>query len=166
MRIAVLSDTHADASRSEQVLLRLKNHVQGADLILHAGDITSVELLKGLCSLSTVEAVRGNMDSVEIRSTLPETKILTIAGRRIGLIHGWGAPDDLPRRVYEKFLGEDKKPTVDAIVFGHSHRAMVERRDGVLLVNPGSPTDARFAPYVSLAHLEIGGQIEAKITRL
>ena len=66
--------------------------LEGADAILHAGDITSLELLDELGAIAPVHAVAGNMDSETTLSTLGERRVLELGGHRVGLIHGWGAP--------------------------------------------------------------------------
>ena len=81
--------------------------------------------------------------------TLPEQKILTLDGKRIAIIHGFGPPAGLPERLLKLF------EKIDCLVFGHSHQPMNEYRNGVLLFNPGSPTDKRYAPYKSYGILEV-----------
>lgn len=166
MRVAVLSDSHANVSQVQTVIARLQPRMQGVERIIHAGDFTAPEMLEALSAVAPVHAVAGNMDGAELHDALPEQVILELAGYKVGLIHGWGAPADLPRRVYERFLDPDRKPKVDLIVFGHSHEARIERHAGVLLLNPGSPTDRRFAPYRSLAILDLAGEPKAEIIRL
>ncbi|MBN2498709.1 MAG: metallophosphoesterase family protein [Deltaproteobacteria bacterium] len=167
MRIAILSDTHVGPSRVREVLDSVAPHLEGADRILHAGDIVCSELLDGLRRFAPVDAVAGNMDGEALHSILPERTELELAGKRVGLIHGWGAPNDLARRVWERFTGPDGLPTVDAIVFGHSHRPLVDRHRGVLMVNPGSATDTRWAPRRSMAVMRMqDGALDARIIDL
>lgn len=167
MRLLVLSDTHVSAGKTRKVMEAVEPFLSRVDGVLHAGDIVCPELLSALRErVPRVEAVAGNMDPDELRQELGERRVLEFAGRRVGLIHGWGAPGDLPRRAREAFLGEDKKPSVDVVVFGHSHRALFERLGDVWLLNPGSPTDRFFAPFRSLALLELGEEIQAEIVHL
>jgi putative phosphoesterase len=163
MRVAVLSDTHIQAGQVDHVMSRLLKHLQGVDQILHAGDIVCAELLDALGSIAPVQAVIGNMDSEELRGRLPEQHVLRLAGHAIGLIHGWGAPGDLPRKVVERFIGSSGKSEVEVVVFGHSHQPLNEKRHGVLLLNPGSPTDRHFAPYHSMAYLDLGAEVHSEI---
>ena len=100
------------------------------------------------------------MDTVEVERAFPATRVLEIGGFKIGVTHGDGAPQGIIERVSAKFTG------VDAIVFGHSHQPLNERRNGVLLFNPGSPTDRIFAPYNSVGLLEISDTISGQIIRL
>jgi phosphoesterase, MJ0936 family len=144
----------------------LLKHLQGVDQILHAGDIVCAELLDALGSIAPVQAVVGNMDSEELHMRLPERHVMQLAGHAIGLIHGWGAPGDLPRKVVERFIDSGGKPEVEVVVFGHSHQPLNEKRQGVLLLNPGSPTDRHFAPYHSMAFLDLGTEVHSEIIKV
>lgn len=166
MLVAVLSDTHVARAEVEPLLERLAPQLAGVDAIIHAGDVGAVELLDELERLAPVHAVAGNMDGGQVLARLPERRILELEGHRIGLMHGWGAPGDLPQRVRASFLGTDWAPEVELAIFGHSHQPLFTRLEGVLLLNPGSPTDRRWAPYRSLAHLEIGAELCGRIIRL
>ena len=115
MRIAVLSDTHA--ASVEDIAGKIIDHLATVDLIVHAGDFVARDVLEGLKKLKAVKAVRGNMDSDELRNLLPEKEIFTVGNKRIGVTHGWGAPFRIERRVKSVFPGEK----LDAIIFGHSH---------------------------------------------
>ena len=83
MRIGVLSDTHARlvGEISPEVLEALSS----VDLILHAGDIVTLDVLEGLRQLGGVKAVRGNMDSPELKSLLPEKELIVVGGKKIGI---------------------------------------------------------------------------------
>ena len=148
------------------LFLRLLKYLQGVDLILHAGDLVCTELLDAIGSIAPVQAVFGNMDSEDLRVRLPEHQVLQLAGHAVGLIHGWGAPGDLPRRVAERFIGSNGKPEVEVVVFGHSHQPLNEKRHDVLLLNPGSPTDRHVAPYLSMAYLDLGAGVQSEIIRV
>jgi putative phosphoesterase len=158
VRIGVLSDTHLTLgdARLPALLARCQLAFAGTEMILHAGDIVDPQLLPLLPW--PVLAVRGNLDPPE----LPERRILPVAGKRIGLIHGWGARYDLEARIVQAFAGE----TVDCIVYGHSHQPVCHVMGGILLFNPGSPTDRRNAPFPSLGLLTIGDAITGEIIAL
>ncbi|MBN2097258.1 MAG: metallophosphoesterase family protein [Candidatus Omnitrophica bacterium] len=161
MKIGVISDTHL--STRWQLPEKLKQILAQADLILHAGDLVSLEVLEGLKKLGPeVKAVWGNMDPPEVRRALPEKQVIQFGGLRIGLAHGIGAPVNLIKTVQEQF----KDDGLDCIVFGHSHSPCNEVRLGVLYFNPGSPTDKFFAPYNSFGILEIGQTINGRIIKL
>jgi uncharacterized protein len=96
----------------------------------------------------------------------PLKRVVEIEGEnvRIGLIHGWGAPYDLPLRALGEF---EMKPKPDCIVFGHSHQPFNEFAAGVLMFNPGSPTDKRFAPFRSVGILTAAdGVVTGEIIKL
>ena len=158
VRIGVLSDTHLTLgdARLSALLARCQQYFAGTELILHAGDVVDPQLLPLLPQ--PVLAVRGNLDPAE----LPERRIVTLAGKRIGLIHGWGAKYDLEERILRVFAGKE----VDCIVYGHSHQPACHVVNGILLFNPGSPTDRRNAPFHSLGILTIGNGIEGEIIAL
>jgi putative phosphoesterase len=150
MLVGVVSDTHIPKV-GESLPRELPERLEGVDLILHAGDLVSLEALAQLEKIAPVEAVCGNMDWPEVRDRLPETRVLDLEGVKVGLTHGSGAPLGIEKRVLRQFSG------VDVVVFGHTHKALVENRGGVLLLNPGSPNDTRFHPRRSLILLHIEG---------
>jgi hypothetical protein len=129
MKIGVLSDTHLHSpAELPKDIVRAFSHV---DLIVHTGDFVALAVLEGLKAMGEVKAVRGNMDSAEIRDILPEKELLVIKGKRIGIIHGSGAPWGIEKRVREQF------DNVDAILYGHTHQAKNELLGDVLFFNPG-----------------------------
>jgi len=158
MKIGVISDTHLKISddRLEKIV---EDHFHDVDLVLHAGDIVDLEVLD-VFKDKEVYAVSGNMDPDSVREVFPRKQILEIGGRRIGLIHGWGSPSGLEEKILREF--ED----VECIVYGHTHRAVNEVIDGVLLFNPGSPTDRRFARHKSVGILDVGEEIVGTIIAL
>ncbi len=160
MRILVLSDTHIPRTVPD-LPIQVYEAIKSADMIFHAGDFIEKDVLDKLSSLRTTKAVFGNMDSAKLRETLNPKEVIEVEGCRIGLIHGYGASKDLMETVRREFEG------VNAIVFGHSHNALVTTKDGILFLNPGSPTDNIFAPYNSYGILEVAkGSIDGKIVRI
>lgn len=160
MKILVLSDTHIP--RTTQTLPKqVYDEIANVDMIIHAGDFVEKDLYDQLASLRDIKAVCGNMDSQELRAKLPQKDILKIGAITIGLIHGHGSPRNLVDTVLGEFKG------VNAIIFGHSHSTMNEVRDGVLLFNPGSPTDKIFAAANTYGIIEINGKkIEGQIIKV
>jgi putative phosphoesterase len=162
MLIGVLSDTHIPVNAKEvppQVLEAFKK----ADLIVHAGDLVSLSVLEALKAVCPrVVAVWGNMDPGEVRAAIPERQIFAAGKYKIALAHGWGPPDKLTDVLAKAFSAEK----VDAIIFGHAHAPLNEKRGGILFFNPGSPTDKVFAPYNSYGIIEVNDKIEGRIIKL
>ncbi len=151
MRIGVLSDSHATSFA--QLHEKIRAVLAEVDLIVHAGDFVVKDVLDGLKQLGEVRAVRGNMDSDEIKRVLPEKTILEVEGRKIGIIHGWGSPYGIDDRVGNRF-GE-----VDIIIYGHSHYPQNATRNGVLFFNPGQARN-------SFGILTIGAEVSGEIIKL
>ncbi len=152
MKIAVLSDTHIPVTQKD-LPKEVYDGLTGVDMILHAGDLVEFEVLERLLKIAPVRAVCGNMDDSKIAAKLPKKDVIKAEEASIGLIHGWGPPSGLIELVGREFKN------VDAIVFGHSHNALSETRNGILFFNPGSPTDRIFAPYKSYGILDVQGKI-------
>lgn len=136
MRIAVLADTHVD--RLEYLPRKMVNALTTADLMIHAGDFTDVQLLRELKLLGEVKAVHGNMDSRELKAELPLKEIVETKDKRIGITHGSGAPWGIEERIRKTFESE----RIDIIVYGHSHRAQNKVINGILFFNPGKAADS------------------------
>lgn len=149
-KLLVLSDTHVPG-RARRLPVPVYRALEEADAVLHAGDIASQEVLDELARFAPVHAVAGNVDPPELWESLPRRRLIEIAGYRIGLVHGDG-PDraGTPERALAAF------PDADAVVFGHTHKPLNERRGRTLLFNPGSPTDRRREPRCSFGWLHLG----------
>lgn len=151
MIIGVISDTHLFRHRLT-LPQQVWDGLADVDLILHAGDFCDWGVYELLSEVAPVEAIAGNNDSQSIVDKLGRRKIIEVGGKKIGLVHGdggfRGTTQDRAFRSFEP--GE-----VDVIVFGHSHIPFAEERDGVLLFNPGSPTDKRMQPRYSYGKLFI-----------
>jgi len=151
MRIGVISDTHVKTF--DELPAPIITALAGVDLIVHAGDFTERPVLEGLKRLGAMKAVCGNMDSVELKRTLPQKELFIVNGKKIGLIHGWGAPWGIADRVREMFSD------VDIIIFGHSHQTCNQYIGGSLLFNPGRASD-------SLGLLTIDDEVRAEIIKV
>ncbi|HDZ89683.1 MAG: YfcE family phosphodiesterase [Deltaproteobacteria bacterium] len=158
MKIGVLSDTHLHRVTEEFAAI-CKSHLSEVDMILHAGDVVSAEVVTFL-DHGVFHGVQGNMDPPEVRMLLPDKKIIRAGNYTIGLIHGWGRGDDLEDRILPMF------PGVDLIVYGHSHIPSNHTREGVLLFNPGTATGYSSRGNHSLGILELGDEIRGKIITL
>ena len=129
-RVGVLSDTHLSEVNTDFV-----KHVDAVfsdcSAVIHAGDLTSRVILD-IFGDRPVYAVHGNMCGYETRSALPETLEFTIEGYRFGLYHGDGIGYDMETELISRFS------EADCIIFGHTHRPLVQQFDSVLLLNPGT----------------------------
>jgi putative phosphoesterase len=144
MLIAIVADTHLPRG-SRGIPDACVEHMRGADLVLHAGDFSSADVLDELRSLGPpLAAVHGNVDAPDLRFTLPERQVVDAAGARIGLLHDAGPRTGRLRRMRMAF------PECDAVVFGHSHIPLHEEEGGFQIFNPGSPTDRRRQPRHSM----------------
>lgn len=156
--IGVLSDTHLRQVTRD--FLHIFEHYLGdTDLILHAGDVVSPDIID-LLSAGAFQGVAGNMDPPILRESLPEKKIIQVAGYRVGLIHGWGSPEGLEDRIGPLF-GQ-----VDVIVYGHSHVAANHSRNGILFFNPGTATGYSPSGEHSIGILELGETIRGRIIQV
>ena len=149
--LGVLSDTHVPDKAPElnpQVAARFRQEMVSA--ILHAGDVTSPQVLKELKKIAPVHAVLGNQDIFALRR-LPSLVRLNIDGTRIGMAHGHGTffeywLDKIDRHLRGRHVGRYVQrmlrtfPDVDVIVFGHLHVSCNFHLDKKLLFNPGSTT--------------------------
>jgi putative phosphoesterase len=139
--IAAISDTHLPRGR-RRLPDACVERLAAADLILHAGDLSTTQVLRDLEQLGPpVKAVHGNVDSAELRSRLPAAlEVRTPDGVRIAMLHDAGPKTRRLERMRKRF------PDAHAVVFGHSHIPLHEERDGFQIFNPGSPTDRRRQP--------------------
>jgi hypothetical protein len=150
MKIAVLADSHVTSF--DDIPQKIINYLSSVDLIVHAGDFVTRDVLEGLKKLGKVMAVHGNMDSSELKILLPEKEIIKIGDKRIGIAHGWGAPWKMEHKVKSVFTGEK----LDAIIFGHSHFPQNKIIDGILFFNPGKASR-------SFGVLTVGEDIKGEI---
>ena len=138
LRIGVIADTHG--------LLRpeVEGLLAGVAHIVHAGDIGAPDVIAGLERIAPVTAIRGNVDTGDWAGHYPETRMITLGGCRIHVLH------DI------KTLQLDPVASgVDIIVCGHSHRLRIETIGGVLYLNPGSAGPRRFKLPVTVATLDL-----------
>ncbi len=140
-RIGLISDTHG--------LLRpeVAARLAGVERILHAGDVGSLDVLVRLGTIAPVEAVWGNVDDRAMPG-LVERLHVEVGGCRIVVTHGHELGSPTPTRVAERYDG-------DVVVYGHTHRALVERIGAQLVVNPGAAGAARFHLVPSVGVLTI-----------
>jgi uncharacterized protein len=156
VRIVVLSDTHAPRFW-KGCPPAVAAQLAGADLILHAGDVCTPDVLDELSEYAPVKVVLGNNDGPGVAAWgAPETLELDLEGVRVGMVHDAGSKDGRLPRMRRRF------PSADLVVFGHSHIPMDVADDRLRIINPGSPTDKRRQPYRTLAELVIAdGEIRS-----
>jgi len=150
IQVGVIADTHG-LLRPEAV-----ESLRGVNVILHAGDVGDPTILQELVSLAPVFVVRGNTDRGPWADALPMTEVVEVGGVVFYMIH---ILDDLDL--------DPGAAGIDVVVYGHSHQPMVEDREGVLFLNPGSAGPRRFDLPVTIARVSIGdGTLEAGILSL
>ncbi|MDL1968551.1 MAG: metallophosphatase family protein [Deltaproteobacteria bacterium] len=146
--IGVISDTHG-LLRPEVIKI-----FENTDLIIHAGDIGKHEVLETLRAVSPVYAVRGNMDVGGWARNLPETQVVEIEKFFIYVLHNTDELDIDPAAA-----------GFNAVIYGHTHLASIERKSNVLFLNPGTAGPFRAPITVALLHLR-GNFLDAELVEL
>jgi len=157
VKIVVFSDTHLHRVTEEFESI-CDHYCRDADRVIHLGDWTSASVWNFLQQYP-LEGVSGNMDDMAVRLQLPARQVIRVGGFRIGMTHGYGFYGDLKEALRREFDG------VDAILFGHTHRPLVEREGGQLFFNPGSVFSGRGSGR-SLGLLTVGRTLQGEIVRL
>jgi len=139
--IGLISDTHG------QFRNEVRDALRGVSLILHAGDVGGSQILRELRDIAPVQAVYGNVDDRH-DPALANRVELTVHGVSIHLSHGHELGSPTPEGMLEAY-------PADIVVFGHTHRAVIERANGRLAVNPGAAGPRRFNLKPSVARLTI-----------
>jgi putative phosphoesterase len=153
MRLAIISDTHLPRG-TRALPPACVERLRAADLILHAGDLSTLAVLDLLEELGPpVAAVHGNVDTVEVARRLPAARVVDAGGVPIGMLHDAGPARGRLERLREHFDG------CAAVVFGHSHIPLHETSaDGAFQIfNPGSPTDRRRQPRHTMGEATVDG---------
>jgi len=149
-RVGLISDTHGLLRPEALAFLR------GSDFIVHAGDIGDAEVIQALRALAPVTVVRGNNDNSAWAEGIAQTEVLQVGDVFIYVLHDLAELDLDPMAA-----------GFQVVVSGHSHHPLVERRDGVLYVNPGSAGPRRFKLPIAVAELQIvGPSVDARIVQL
>lgn len=149
MKVGVISDTHG-LLRPEAV-----EALKGVEHILHAGDVGDIAILDALRTMAPVTAIRGNIDTHGACAELPATDFIELAGKVFYLVHSVHDLDINPVAA-----------GVSVVVSGHSHRPLIEERNGILYLNPGSAGPRRFDLPVTVALADVGAEVEARIVSL
>jgi hypothetical protein len=137
-RVGVISDTHG-LLRREAI-----DALQGSDLIIHAGDVGSADIVDALRAIAPTFVVRGNIDKGAWAAALPMTEHVEIGDLIIHVLHNIAELDFDPAAA-----------GFAAVIFGHSHQPLIERRDGALFLNPGSAGPRRFKLPIAVARIRI-----------
>lgn len=162
LRVAVLADTHAPRFW-KAVPAAVAAQLEHVDLILHAGDVCTPDVLDELAAYAPVHVVLGNNDGPDVAAWgAPEALELDLDGLRVAMIHISGDKSGRAARMRRRF------PDADLVVFGHSHIPWDTEQDGQRLFNPGSPTDKRRQPHGTMGRLVIddGTLVSAEIVRV
>jgi len=138
IEIGIISDTHG--------LLRpeLLEALDGVEHILHAGDVGPVDILLELETIAPVHAVSGNTDGFDIRLRVPEVQHLELGSMSVAVMHGHQVGNPEPSSLAQRL------PDADLVVFGHTHKPLMERTGGRWFVNPGSCGPRRFTLPVTM----------------
>lgn len=149
-RIGVISDTHFPGRGGGSLPARCLEALAACDLVIHAGDLCDIDALRGVRAIGPpVVAVHGNADDAHVRAVLPPTETLDRHGVRVVVTHDAGPAAGRLARLRRRF------PDARVVVFGHSHIPLVEEAAGLLILNPGSPTDRRRQPHHTMAILTL-----------
>lgn len=158
MKMGVISDTHLEEPNPE-FRKQIEHHFKDVEMILHMGDFIGLRIAEYLSSEKELVAVRGNMDSLEIRNSFPKKQVIECAGFKMGLIHGWGSPFGIESRIIKEF------DDVDIIVYGHTHIPASHHEDKIFFFNPGSFTRS-FIHKATLGILYLDDKIEGEIIKI
>jgi putative phosphoesterase len=150
MRVGLISDTHG------RLRPEVFDRLHGVERVLHAGDVGSADLLVELEAIAPVTAVWGNTDGFDVRERVDEVAEVELAGRRVVVVHGHRLGSPTPSRL------RTAHPGADVIVYGHTHRPLVDEEGPGLVVNPGAAGAARFGipPSVGILTLEDDATVE------
>jgi putative phosphoesterase len=149
--IAVISDTHMPRG-GRRLPDACVERIASADLLLHAGDFSTLDVLRELEAIGPpVAGVHGNVDSADLRRLLPEERVVEAGGARIAMVHDAGPRTGRVERMRRRFGDR-----AELVVFGHSHLPLHERApDGFQIFNPGSPTERRRAPSHTMGLIRV-----------
>jgi uncharacterized protein len=149
VHLVVIADTHLTGDVATRLPKPLLEAIEDADLVLHAGDVTTLPALEELSALAKVHCVLGNNDTALV-GVVPEQLLLTLEGVEITMIHDSGTRVGRPSRLAARF------PSADLVIYGHSHVPDdSEGLGGQRIFNPGSPMQRRAQPVRTFGLLEL-----------
>ncbi|MCO5177930.1 MAG: metallophosphatase family protein, partial [Thermomicrobiales bacterium] len=161
----LVADTHLVAQRP--LPPALLEGLSSCDVIFHAGDILRPWVLERLESIAPAFAVYGNGDEAnpDMMRMLTFERYFRCGEHRIGLLHGHHHAGK-SRVTAREYAFDRMRGLVDWVVYGHSHQPKIEERDGLWMINPGSPTQPRWAPRPTWGTLDVGEQVRAQLIDL
>ena len=163
MNVLLLADTHLGDGQGARLVDKLRGHLEAADVIIHAGDITDASVLASLEEFAPVRAVLGNNDRGMI---LPERFVVELGGCEVAAVHDSGPAGGRTARLRRWF------PQADVVIFGHSHLPWheidVRPTDGHVQhqVNPGSAMQRRSAPDHTVAVMQLHDGVVADVSHI
>ena len=152
-KIGVISDTHIP--HFKKIPEAVWEYFAGAELIIHAGDLSILQVINELETIAPVVAVQGNVETEEVVFALPIKREILVGRCRIGIVHILG---ETTTRVH---LARNEFPNARCVVYGHSHIPYNQEHEGQLLFNPGSATDRRRQPRCSIGLLYVDDESES-----
>jgi putative phosphoesterase len=158
--LGAVGDTHISPTRTGRSLHPVVEFFRRADvrLILHAGDAGHASVLQSLEQVAPTVAVRGNADPLDLIETLPDRVWIEAGSRTVLLLHGHHGKTAL------KAARAAATPDIDLIVFGHSHKPLIDREGRTILFNPGSPTERRWNPHFGVGLIRVSdAQVEPEL---
>jgi uncharacterized protein len=163
VNVLLIADTHLAEGQGARLIDKLSGHLDTADVIIHAGDVTDASVLTALEEFAPVRAVLGNNDRGMI---LPERLVVELAGCEVAVVHDSGPAGGRAARLRRWF------PQADVVVFGHSHvpwhEIDVRSSDGHAQhhINPGSAMQRRLAPHHTAAVLQLQDGVVTDVSHI
>jgi putative phosphoesterase len=149
-RIGLIADTHG-LLRPEALAA-----LAGSDLLIHAGDIGKPEVVAALKKIAPLVAIKGNNDTDSWARRLPETKKITLGALKLYVIHN-----------VKELSFDPAGRGFRVVISGHSHKPVIQTKDNVLFVNPGSAGPRRFKLPICVGKLLVQGEtVDAEIIEL
>jgi putative phosphoesterase len=159
MKIGIISDTHS------YINPKVFSLFEGVELILHAGDIGTIDIITSLEALAPVKAICGNIDTFPLSTRYPQVLGLEIHGVGICIIHQFIS---IKNSIVQQAVAQLPNKKLNLVICGHSHEAKLQRVDQVLVFNPGSAGKSRFSlrPAVGMLTISEWGQYTPEIIYL
>jgi uncharacterized protein len=161
LTVGVVADTHRSSRAARALPIGLLRGLEHCDVVFHAGDVNAPWVLRELENIAPVRAVRGNNEEPPLIHDLPADLYFRAGPFRIGMMHG-----HIGGRTARENTALQMRGVVDLAIYGHSHIPEATTRDGLKMVNPGSPTQRRYQPSHTFAIVTIADTIKTTIVAL